>query len=246
MTNYDAIAASYDCRYRFHTYDGVREAIVTALGPTELRAVLEIGCGTGHWLPVLREHARLTAGMDLSANMLARARDAAIGARLVRGRAEQLPWRDTAFARLICVNALHHFTDREAFLAEALRILEPGGALLTVGLDPHTGRDEWWVYDYFPETIAIDRARFAPVRIIRGEMAKAGFSWAESYEAERIETQFAAHDLFPSGIVDRGFTSQLMALSDDDFARGVERIRAAGETAVLVADLRFYATVAWK
>ena len=58
---------------------------------------------------------------------------------------------------------------------------------MTIGKDPHAGRDEWWVYDYFDEARAIDLARFAPVRILRGEMALSGFAWAESFEADHIE-----------------------------------------------------------
>ena len=86
--------------------------------------------------------------------MLARARVAAPGARLVRARAEDLPWRDATFDRIFCVNALHHFSDRDRFFAEARRILRPGGGLLTIGKDPHAERDEWWVYHYFEETRA--------------------------------------------------------------------------------------------
>ena len=211
-------------------------------------AVLEVGCGTGHWLQVMVGHARWIAGMDLSAGMLAHAAKAAPRAVLVRGRAEHPPWRDASFDRIVCINALHHFSSREQFFGEARRMLRPGGALMTIGLDPHSGRDSWWVYDYFPETAAIDRARFAPVRIIRGELTRAGFAWAESMEADHIESQRPLRDAFPSGI-SRQFTSQLSVLTDDEFARGLQRVAdaaaAAGGDIPLVADLRFYATTGW-
>jgi len=244
ITNYDAVAATYDRRYALHGYDGIRDTILSFLGSAELSAVLEVGCGTGHWLPLMSGRGRRVAGMDRSMNMLARARGRAPHAALVRARAEQLPWRDAAFDRIVCVNALHHFTDREAFFVEARRVLEPGGGLLTVGLDPHTERDEWWVYDFFPETRAIDRARFAPVRIIRGELAKAGFTWAESFEAWRLERQLSLRETFPNG-VERGITSQLIVLTDDEFERGLARIREAGDDVVLNVNLRLYATVGW-
>jgi SAM-dependent methyltransferase len=251
VTNYDAIAGRYDRRYSLYDYDGVREAILSFLGSAVLPAILEVGCGTGHWLKAMAERAHLVAGMDLSAQMLARARPAAPRARLVRGRSEQAPWRDASFDRIVCVNALHHFNDRDQFFTEARRLLRAGGGLLTVGLDPHTTRDQWWVYDYFPETVGIDQARFAPVRIIRGELAKAGFAWAESSEADRIETQLRLREAFPEGI-ERSFTSQLTVLTDEEFGRGVERLRAASEAAAktgddvwLTADLRLYATVGW-
>lgn len=244
VTDYDTVAGTYDRRYTLHDYDGIRETIAGFLGSAALSAILEVGCGTGHWLQVMYGRARLVAGLDRSTNMLARAREAAPQAALVRAVADQLPWRDAAFDRVVCVNALHHFADRERFFAEARRVLTPGGGLLTVGLDPHTDRDEWWVYDFFPETRAIDRARFAPARIIRGEMAKAGFAWAESSEVQRLETQLSLREAFPNG-VDRGFTSQLTVLTDEEFQRGLSRLRDAGDDVALNIDLRFYATLGW-
>jgi len=243
-SNYDAIAEKYDRRYALHSYGGIRETIDRFLGSAPLSGISEIGCGTGHWLEAMTGRAHRVAGMDASANMLARAREAAPRATLVRARAEQPPWRDAAFDRIVCVNALHHFTDRGRFFAEARRMLKPGGGLLTIGLDPHTERDEWWVYDFFPEARGIDLARFAGVRIIRGEMTAAGFAWAESLEADRLETRYQLRDAFPDG-VERTFTSQFSALTDDEFARGVERLRLAGDNVWLTSDLRFYATIGW-
>jgi SAM-dependent methyltransferase len=247
ITDYDAIASEYDRRFAVHSYDGVRQALLNFLGESTLTAILEVGCGTGHWLSGMAGRATLIAGLDRSAPMLARARRAAPDVHLVRGLAEWLPWRDLCFDRVACVNALHHFTDRAQFFSEARRVLRRGGGLLSIGLDPHTGRDDWWVYDWFPETKDIDRARFAPVRILRGEMAAAGFAWAESFEADHLESHLSLAQVFPDGVIPRGFTSQLSVLSDDAFERGAARIREAaidGEL-VLAADLRLYATTGW-
>ncbi len=181
--------------------------------------------------------------------MLARAREAAPGAFLARARAEFLPFGDASFDRIFCVNALHHFTDRARFFAEARRVLKPGGGLLTIGKDPHTDRDEWWVYDYFEETRAIDRERFARVRTLRGEMALAGFAWTESMEADHIEVERPASEALANGVVDASFTSQLTVLSEDEFNRGADKLRRANDAAggglQLVADFRLYATIGW-
>src|SRR5437899_1987743 len=157
--------------------------------------------------------------------------------------------RDGAFDRVFCVNALHHFADRVRFFREARRILKPGGALMSIGKDPHADRDSWWVYDYFPETLTIDRDRFARVRVLRGELAQAGFAWAESSEVDRIEAVMPASDALAAGVVDAAYTSQLTVLSDDEFRAGAARIReaniAAGGQLNLMTDFRLYATVGW-
>jgi ubiquinone/menaquinone biosynthesis C-methylase UbiE len=256
VTDYDSVAERFDKRYSLYAYDGVRDAVLNFLGPDPV-ATLEVGCGTGHWLAKVEEDRRAKAsaersilvGIEPSAPMLARARGVAPGARLVRARAEELPWRDATFDRIFCVNALHHFSDRHRFFAEARRILKPGGGVLSIGKDPHAERDSWWVYDYFEETLEIDRTRFARVRTLRGDLATAGFAWADSYEADHIDVVHSASDALANGVVDRSFTSQLSVLSDEEFARGVARLRAAdaesGGQLQLVADFRLFATIGW-
>jgi ubiquinone/menaquinone biosynthesis C-methylase UbiE len=255
VTDYDRIADRFDARYDHYSYEGVRETLLNFLGP-QPSSVLEVGCGTGYWLAVAQE-ARLRPspyGIDPSASMLARAavRSAKASAErphLVRARAEDLPWRDATFDRVFCVNALHHFADRSRFFAEARRVLKPGGGLLTIGKDPHTDRDEWWVYQYFEETRALDLQRFARVRTLRGEMALAGFAWTESMEADRIEVVRPASEALATGVVDPSFTSQLTMLSDEEYAVGADKLRQANEAAggelQLVADFRLYATIGW-
>ena len=251
VTDYDRIADRFDTRYGVYAYDGVRETLLDFIG-AHTTAVLDVGCGTGHWLATVANapsERRILAGLDPSAPMLARAQTIAPPARLVRGRAEELPWRDATFDRVFCINALHHFADRNRFFAEARRVLKPGGGLLTIGKDPHTERDDWWVYQYFEETRAIDLARFARVRTLRGEMALAGFAWTESMEADHIDVLRPATDALANGVVDPSFTSQLTVLSGEEFNRGVARLRqandAAGGELQLVSDFRLYATVGW-
>ena len=242
ITDSDRIAELYDARDQFYTYDGVRETLRNFLGP-QPSSVLEVGCGTGHGLP------DTALGVDVSTAMLQRAHAARPHARLVRARAEDLPFADASLDRIFCVNALHHFTDRARFFAEARRVLRPGGGLLTVGKDPHADQDDWWVYTYFEETRAIDRERFARVRTLRGEMALAGFAWTESMEADHIEVVRPANEALANGVVDACFTSQFTVLSDEEFKRGADRLRAANDAAggelQLVADFRLYATIGW-
>ena len=284
VTNYDSIADRFDRRYQIHAYAGVRDTLLGFLGSQSLSAVLEVGCGTGHWLQLvaaarqgppdrLRQgdggppalHAKaegghdvpapgrsVLAGVDPFAAMLARAHSAAPPAHLARARAEALPWRDGTFDRIFCINALHHFADRERFFEEARRVLRPGGGLLSVGKDPHAGRDQWWVYDCFPGTLDADRERFAPVRRLRGELTRAGFAWVESLEADHIEALMPAAEALATGVVDRAYTSQLTMLPEEDFQNGAARIRkAAAERAAegapldLVTDFRLYATIGW-
>jgi ubiquinone/menaquinone biosynthesis C-methylase UbiE len=247
--DYDRVAASYDQRYTSTPYEGVEQALRSFLSaPSKATAVLEVGCGTGRWLRFLEDTAAVRAiGVDLSQGMLSLARRQVQGSRLVRARAEQLPLAAASFDRIFCVNALHHFADARAFLSEARGLLRSGGGLMTVGLDPHTGVDRWWIYDYFPEALVEDVKRYPATAAIRQAMKAAGFS-SETREVQRFQANLSLEALKERGLLERTTTSQLMVISDEAYASGIRRIvegQNGAASGTFRVNLRLYATVGW-
>jgi SAM-dependent methyltransferase len=251
--NYDAIARRYDRRYERNDYGGVEAALVDFVGDDPTRSILEVGCGTGHWLGRLARRGFDTmAGVDPSSEMLAVAATKVGAADLRQGRAESLPWPDAAFDRVLCVNSLHHFDDQPRFVAEARRVLRQGGGLITFGIDPHTGTDHWAVYDHFDGTLEADRRRYPPAATIRELLSTAGFTGVRTFVAEHTRTRIPARTALAAGYLDRAAASQLTLLSDAAYRQGIARIarhaaeaERQGETFTLRADMRLYATVAW-
>ena len=107
-TDYDSISSQYDRRYQGQEYPGTAPALSTFLGQMGKVSVLEVGCGSEHWLKFLSGRGGFLTGFDLSTNMLQRARETALETPLVRGRAEYLPYRAQSFDRVFCINAFHH------------------------------------------------------------------------------------------------------------------------------------------
>jgi ubiquinone/menaquinone biosynthesis C-methylase UbiE len=241
--DYDVVAAAYDKRYETHRFDGIEAVLQRLIGASGCADAAEVGCGTGHWLAALRGRVRTAAGLDLSAEMLQRARTAAPFAFVARGQAEKLPWAAGRFDRLFCINAMHHFGDVDAFMIEARRVLRPDGALLIVGLDPHTRLDQWWIYDYFPTALKADRVRYLSTATIRRRMEAIGFVQPATEVAQHIATATPFAVAIERGLVDRRATSQLMVISDGEYEAGLHRLEA--EQPMLRADLRLYATVGW-
>ncbi|MGW1076149.1 class I SAM-dependent methyltransferase [Streptomyces sp. NPDC002537] len=96
-------------------------------------AVLDIGCGTGTLLRAARHRFPRAAlvGIDPAPSMLRIARaHARPGEAHAGGRAEQLPFADASFDLVLSTLSFHHWADRPRGLAEARRVLRPGGTLL--------------------------------------------------------------------------------------------------------------------
>jgi ubiquinone/menaquinone biosynthesis C-methylase UbiE len=117
-----------------------RTAIDVALELAAIRPghrVLDLGTGTGAVLRMLAARAgapREVVGVDRSASMLAAAPDLPKGWRLVRADAAALPFPEESFDVGTAAYLLHLLDTptRRAVIADAARVLRPGGRLITV------------------------------------------------------------------------------------------------------------------
>jgi ubiquinone/menaquinone biosynthesis C-methylase UbiE len=98
--------------------------------------LLDVGCGFGGTIQQINaEHSDMDiTGLNIDARQLAAAEaqtTAALGNEItwVEGDACQLPFEDNSFDRVLAVECIFHFPSRAAFLAEAERVLKPGGYL---------------------------------------------------------------------------------------------------------------------
>jgi ubiquinone/menaquinone biosynthesis C-methylase UbiE len=223
--DYDRIAPTYNRRFASRERSGTSHALSTLVRQVQARCVLEAGCGTGYWLDQLYPQVPGLYGLDLSGGMLRQAQKREAPLRLTRGRARHLCFADRSFDVIFCVNAIHHFEDPHAFIGQAYRVLRPGGAIATVGWDPHGRRDSWYLYDYFEGTYERDLQRFPRWAEVADWMQAAGFQ-----HIDRREVRHILDDKYGRGVLDDPYLrkdacSQLALLSDAAYARGLERIR---------------------
>lgn len=225
--NYDKIAPSYDQRYTVHAYDGIRVALLSLAAKIGGGRILEVGCGTGHWLAELEPVARWVCGLDLSPSMLQQARQQKDDIPVTCGHASDLPFADAVFDLVFCVNAFHHFEHPRYFVTEARRLLRAGGALAIVGMDPHLNRDRWFIYNYFEGTYETDLSRFPSSGTILEWMVTAGFDSVEWHVAEHIVQPQVDRSVLNHPILQKSGTSQLALLTDEAYATGIARMEAA-------------------
>ncbi|HEY0313446.1 MAG TPA: metalloregulator ArsR/SmtB family transcription factor [Allosphingosinicella sp.] len=123
----------------------VEAAIARALGAEAdgrpLGRLLDVGTGTGRMLELFGAAAEQALGVDRSPEMLRLARvklaQAGLGAELRQGDMYALPLAAGAADTVIIHQVLHYAQQPSAAIAEAARLLAPGGRLLIVDFAPH-------------------------------------------------------------------------------------------------------------
>jgi demethylmenaquinone methyltransferase/2-methoxy-6-polyprenyl-1,4-benzoquinol methylase len=172
---FDTIAPRYDLVNRLMTFgldQNWRRATIAALALPEGALVLDLACGTGDLTRLGHRRGYRMVGADLSAGMLAANQG---DAPLVEADGSFLPFTDASFDGLVCGYALRNFTDLAATLAEAARVLRPGGRLAVLEVDApasrllRAGYDVWFTkavpvlggalsdkeaYRYLPRSVA--------------------------------------------------------------------------------------------
>jgi SAM-dependent methyltransferase len=112
-------------------YRGRRRVIHAALATCALppgAQILDAGCGSGLMLDELARYGR-TAGVDISDHAVATARSRG-HANVRRGAIEQLPFPDSRFDLVTCLDVVEHTPDDRRTLGELRRVTRPGGLLL--------------------------------------------------------------------------------------------------------------------
>jgi SAM-dependent methyltransferase len=172
--------------------------------------------------------------------MLSVARAAAgrrVGLKL--GRAEELPFKDAWFERVV-MRLVVHLVDRARALPELARVLAPGGRATIATFTE--GHFEWyWLTSVFPEVGEIDRRRFPLPEALEAELLAAGFA------SPRTRTLRQRRALSRADALERirgRYISTLRLLDERTYASGLARaerelpdeIDSALEWAVVTAE----------
>ena len=197
--------------------------IVEYLDPQPDDRILDAGCGLGFYLVLLgRISASRLAGLEWDDTRLRAARDEKSGPfDLFRGDVTSLPFDTAAFDKLILSEVLEHLDDDRAALAEARRVLHPGGVLaVTV---PHAGYPFLWdPLNYTREHLGLghftrepwsgiwtDHRRLYDRDALAALVSSAGFTVTDVHLETRYSAPFAHHAVYGLGkfLVERKLVS---------------------------------------
>ncbi|MGY5874394.1 MAG: methyltransferase domain-containing protein [Candidatus Thorarchaeota archaeon] len=231
--NQDAHTRSIDYDSVSRIYDKVRvgdpemiHQILQGVSLTKESLVLDVGCGTGNntLLFMLASNTR-PIGLDLSIGMLRRALDKSPAIQLIHAPADRMPLSSNSFDFVYMTEVIHHLTDVVATLKDINRVLKQGGKFC-VTTQSHKQIEQRMTSRFFPDTIAIDQARYPDIDVIEGMLLDAGFE-----EAKSNTYLFSPQRLGPDYLetVERKGFSMLHKISKEAYSIGLQELRAAFE-----------------
>lgn len=188
-----------------------------------LGRIVDLGCGTARFTPVLAEVLNAPVfGVEPSLRMLGEREihDPRV-ARFVAGTAEAIPLA-SASIDLVFLSMVYHHLRPEPALAEMRRVLRPGGHVM-IRNPTRASLDGYTYLTFFPEALAIDRARMPSRQELIDACAAAGFTLREH---EIVRQQFAANRADYYRKIELRGLSALQLISDDAFASGLRDFAA--------------------
>ena len=198
--------------------------------------VVDIGCGGGTYTRAWSQlGARRVVGVDSSAPLLASAREdhgALPGVEFVEGDAAAtgLPdgEADVVFERAL----VHHIADLGPLIAEARRLLRPGGTYLVQDRTPDDvavpGSPEHprgWLFEVFPRLLEIENGRRRGADALAGEMVAGGFSEVTTSPLREVRRRHASREDYLAEIRTRTGRSILHDLDDLELDHLVAELR---------------------
>lgn len=181
---------------------------------------LDAGCGTGRHARRLVELGHEVTGVDLTPQMLERARSAVPEAEFRQGDLRELPAEDGQFGLVVCGLALAHVKELPAAIGELARVLAVGGHLIISALHPFQAMLGW----HAPFTDELGGRRF--VR----EHPHTHADYLHAFLADGLQVR---------GCVERGLSTGQVSAKRRAFRHIPDATRAAyvGLPAVLIWDV---------
>ncbi len=225
--DYDEIADVYDRDdYRVKAFDAKLGEFIDVRGSIDGLRMLDVGCGTGQQLAanLAGLDGAMLVGVDRYAGMLRQAKMRCSGVGLAQGDGVDLPFPDATFDYISNQFSYHHVGRTPAFVREVSRVLRPSGRFVITNMDPWE-MDDWICYQYFPTARDVDHRDFVPAEQLVGLFRDSGFVDVGLELTRRASSIATLKETLEWSLL-RNTTSQLLAITDEDYEKGIARIRA--------------------
>jgi ubiquinone/menaquinone biosynthesis C-methylase UbiE len=202
-------------------------ALILELADPRGKTVVDLGCGGGIYAKAWADlGAGHVIGVDFSPVMLEAAEENCRGYRQItfqQGDAASTGLEDQAADILFARALIHHLPDLHACLAEAFRLLKPGGTILLQDRTPEDVRLpgsaehlRGYFFDCYPRLLQVEEARRPGTDKVVRELAAAGFTEVTHLHAWETRKVYADADELAADLLSRKGRSILHELTQDE------------------------------
>ena len=157
------------------------------------RRVLDIACGTGYGLGLLRSKATFVTGVDIDPVAAKAARlECGENAAVLLGNGLGLPFEDGSFDVVTSFETLEHLHERVVFLSELKRVLRPGGKLILSTPNAHytqpvngTPSNPFHIFEYTTEELRSELEAQFMIEELLGQTLDDKIKIPPFYEAQK-------------------------------------------------------------
>ncbi|PZG18642.1 SAM-dependent methyltransferase [Micromonospora craterilacus] len=225
LISYDDTNAAAFAAGRELGWDGLhrwRYAVQQHLRPRAGSTLLDVGAGTGTWAGAFTEWYDIRV---LAVEPAAAMRDRCPHRPLLAGDATALPLTTSSVDGAWLSTMIHHVADLDAMARELRRVLRPGAPVLI--RSPFPGRHQRiTLFHWFPEAVRV-LATYPGLARVRAAFARAGFPVST---VEPVAQTTAGSLAEYAERMDRRAHTPLQLITDDEYAAGMARLRAAAGT----------------
>ncbi len=168
---YNVIGKAYDLTRKPDTE--IVEKILHLLNYQLNGKYLDIGCGSGSYTGALEAKGLNIEGIDISEEMLNKARQKYPMIKFSQGDAKNLSFNDDSFDGATCTLATHHINDNKKLFQEVFRVLKKGNFVIFTATPKQM--ETYWLCHYFPKMMADSMRRMTSHDEIEQLLVQSGF-----------------------------------------------------------------------
>lgn len=148
---------------------------------------LDVACGSGNYTAALSHFGLNMTGIDVSEEMLTKARAKHPQVQWTHGDARELPFENNQFSGVVCTLATHHIPNLEKAFSEVHRVMNKGNFVIFT-MTPQQ-MQHYWLHHYFPTLMEKSDKPMKNFDELSSLLTQAGFSTV------RFEPFFVTHEL---------------------------------------------------
>ncbi len=235
------------------TYDTTRkpdpEIVKTLLGlltPNGNGVYLDVACGSGNYTDALAKSGLHIEGIDISEEMLSKAKIKNPAIKWHQGDAKALPFEDNSFEGAVCTLATHHIQDIETAFKEIYRVIDKGNFVIFT-CTPEQMQD-CWLLEYFPKMMEDSMRSFSPFDRLESALSAAGFGYIKQqpfFVTDSLTDLFLYSgkyrpEIYLNPAVRAGISSFHLSVYGDEIEVGLTRLKKDIESGYIREIMKTY------